>query len=156
MITARIPLPHGGGKQWPNRVVVHAMAEYIEYQGRHLHAVDLLDELRLSAHALVTPSAVVIRCRNDDETAWHAKGHNSNTLGIEILVPGVHGYGSFLEAIEKPYYSREQLLATVEQVRTWMNKYPIHEVVRHSDIDPERKQDPGSGFRWNEFKAMLK
>lgn len=156
MQIARIPLPHGGGKQWPNVVVVHAMAEYIEYEGRHLHAVDLLNELRLSAHALVTPSAVVIRCREDDQTAWHAKGHNGNTLGVEILVPGVHGYGSFLEAIEKPYCSRPQMLAAVEQVRVWMNKFTIHEVVRHSDIDPERKTDPGSGFNWGEFKAMLK
>lgn len=151
MEIADIPLPDGGGQQWPNRIIVHSMAQFINDRGTAYYASEWLRHLGLSAHALVDPSGVLVRCREDTEMAWHAKGHNSNTLGIEILVPGVHDYGTFVERIKTPYCTDVQLEAAKWQVSEWVRKHNISEIARHSDVDPDRKVDPGAGLDWSKF-----
>lgn len=139
----------------PNRIIVHAMAENIMSDGTTYTSIDWLNEIGLSAHALCTPNGEIIRCRKDDQGAWHAKGHNENTLGIEFLVPGVHGYGSFIETIKRPYLTDKQHRAGTEFVKNWMDLWDITEIQRHSDIDPNRKKDPGKGFPWVQFLEDL-
>ena len=149
-------LAHGSpGLNEPKRIIVHAMAEYIIDGKRTDHAVPFLERYRLSAHALVAPDGSIYRCREDDEKAWHAKGYNRDSLGIEFLVPGDHDYGSFLEAIKRPYLTDAEYTNGLEQVREWMDLYPVVSVDRHSDVSPGRKVDPGDGFPWEEFKADL-
>ena len=153
MDIANIPLPKGLRSNSPKRIVIHAMGEFIEYEGRHVHAYELLREIGLSAHRLLTPSGDMIKCREDNQGAYHAKGHNTDTLGIEILVPGVHSYASFIEAIKTPYMTSEQYRNLVYIVDSWKVKHNISKenIVRHSDIDPARKKDPGEGFPWEDF-----
>ena len=143
-------IPHGGGTQNPEEIVIHAMGEYIKDKEHPTHAVAFLNEYKLSAHVLIAPSDIY-RCRNDTEQAWHARGHNRNSLGIEFLVPGQHDYGSFVEAIKSPYLIEEQFKNGIMIVQEWMNLYPIKRIRRHSDISPGRKVDPGDGFPWEEF-----
>lgn len=131
------------------------MGEYIRDGKRTDHAVPFLERYKLSAHALVAPDGSIYRCREDDEKAWHAKGYNRDSLGIEFLVPGDHDYGSFLKAIKHPYLTDAEYTNGLEQVREWMDLYPIVSVDRHSDVSPGRKVDPGDGFPWEEFKADL-
>lgn len=148
MITHDAYLEHGGTViNNPDTVVVHAMGEYI---GRD-HAVLFLNKLKLSAHALIAPDGSVYRCRRDDQRAWHARGHNTNSLGIEFLVPGEHDYSSFLSAIKNPYLTDAQRQAGLDQVREWLMLRPIKTITRHSDISPGRKVDPGDGFPWVDF-----
>lgn len=154
------PLPNGPHIQEPKRIIVHAMGEYIIYVDDHhrqqiLHAVDYLDMRGLSAHCLVTPSGVRIRCWRDDQGAWHAKGHNINSLGIEYLVPGVHNYASFEQKIQFDYVSPAQWAAGLDEVRRWKRLYHITQIERHSDVDPDRKIDPGDGFPWQKFLEAL-
>jgi len=95
-------IPYGGGKQRPTEIIVHCMAENIQNENNpevYDHAVAFLNEYKLSAHALIAPNGDIYRCRFDEEQAWHARGHNKNTLGIEFLVQGDHNYGSFVENI---------------------------------------------------------
>ncbi len=151
---AQIPLPHGARSNQPKKeIIVHAMGEYIDQADRDYSAWDWLDKLGLSAHALVCPNGVVIRCRDDDQGAYHARGHNRNSLGVEFLVPGVHTYGTFLAALRTDYVSEAQMAAGVELVRGWVVAYNIQvdQVLRHSDVSPGRKHDPGGGFPWTEF-----
>jgi len=126
------------------------MAEYIE-DGITYHAVDYLNKLGLSAHSLITPSGVNIRCRKNGEGAYHAKNFNTDSLGIEILVPGVHTYQTFIRKIQEPYCTQIQYDSTVSQVKDWIRIFGITEIKRHSDIDPTRKKDPGDGFPWTQF-----
>lgn len=151
MIKHSIPLEKGGLTNNPDRIVIHAMGEFIKYEGRILHAVDFLREIGLSAHALVCPDGAIIRCRTDNLGAYHAKGHNTNTLGMEFLVRGVHDYESFINTIKGEYLTFDQFQAGVEQCYEWALNYTITDIVRHSDIDPKRKKDPGTGFPWNQF-----
>ena len=162
MIYREILLPRGARHQDPKRIIVHAMGEYIFYDGIYMHAVDLLRNIRykvkgetkkgLSAHILVCPDGDIIRCRQDDQGAYHAAGHNDNSLGIEFLVKGSHDARSFRKAIKEEYLTPEQYKAGMEFVRDeWRIKKGILRLERHSDVSPERKQDPGEGFPWDQF-----
>lgn len=144
---------YGAKHNKPDMIVVHAMGEYIESSDgeTYLGAADMLDSIGLSAHALVSPDGSVCRLRNDDEGAFHAGGFNTNSLGIEVLVPGNHNYGTFLNAIARPYMTPAQYDAVVAQCRKWMRLYRIKRIVRHSDLSPVRKLDPGDGFPWGQF-----
>lgn len=154
------PLEHGPAQQTPGRIVVHAMAEYLDYEGERLHAADFLDRMGLSAHLLAAPDGSLIRCREDDQGAWHAKGHNADSLGIEALVPGVFSYEPFVQRIAEPWVARAQRDAILDALRHWRMLWKIGSVPgqldRHSDVDPDRKVDPGSGFCWTEIKNRLR
>jgi len=145
--------PNGPKKNKPNRIIVHAMSEYLVEDGEALHASDFLEKHGLSAHALVTPDGEIITCRYDDEGAWHAKGYNTDSLGIEFLVEGLHTYTEFLEAMKTNYVTSSQWNAGVDHIIHWVENHPIERIDRHSDVDPARKFDPGQGFDWERFMA---
>lgn len=132
------------------------MAEYIK-DPDPIHAPTFLEQYKLSAHALITPSGDTILCRDDDQRAWHARGYNTDSLGIEFLVEGEHDYASFVEKIKSPYLSVMQFDAGIEAVRSWIDAYDIsiNRIDRHSDLSPGRKVDPGAGFPWKIFLERL-
>ena len=142
-----LPLFEGGGKQKAKKVIIHSMAEFIEAGEHDFSAWGLLYSLGLSAHYLVTPTGVVIQCRDDDETAWHARGYNTNSIGIEVLVAGEHTYETFIERIKTPWVYGEQYTALVGLCK----RFEGLSFVRHSDVSPGRKFDPGEGFQWETF-----
>ena len=144
---------HGGDRvNTPRTIVVHCMGEYIaDGQGGYDHAVKFLDKYKLSAHALIAPDGINFRCRQDNQHAWHARGHNRDSLGIEFLVQGDHDYRTFIEAIKNNYLAAEQYRAGVDQVKEWIALHNIDRVTRHRDISPGRKVDPGAGFPWRKF-----
>jgi N-acetyl-anhydromuramyl-L-alanine amidase AmpD len=67
-----------------NLIVVHAMGEYIKDGNNVYSAARFLKKIGLSAHYLVTPSGVILRCVREAQIAWHAKGFNTNSIGIEV------------------------------------------------------------------------
>ena len=147
-------IPHGSSYQEPDTIIIHSMGEYI-CDPDPKHAVAFLNDYKLSAHALIAPDGEIFFCRSPNEGAWHARGHNKNTLGIEFLVAGEHNYFTFLEAIKSPYLTDKQLAAGVQLCKQWMNEYAIKEIKRHSDVSPGRKVDPGTGFPWDYFLTLL-
>lgn len=146
------PLEAGADRQTPKKIVVHSMGEFI-LDPKPIHASDFLAKLGLSAHALVCPDGDIYVCRDDDEGAYHARGYNRNSLGIEFLVEGHHNYASFIEKIKSPFVTEDQLKAGIEAVKSWVRAYdiPREKILRHSDISPGRKVDPGAGFPWGDF-----
>jgi N-acetyl-anhydromuramyl-L-alanine amidase AmpD len=151
-------LRSGGMRDAVDIIVVHSMGEFVkagEMPAVHAHA--MLKELGLSAHYLVTPSGDVASCVPEAEVAWHCKGVNRRSIGIEVLVAGCWDWNGFVERIKSPdAFSDEQILATSDLVKGLMRRYGVvpSNVRRHADLS-DTKPDPGSGFPWGAFKQII-
>ena len=145
----------GGGTQIPRRIITHSIGEFIDDGQLIQWAPDFISRIGLSAHYFITPSGVVIQQRQDRLMAWHAKGHNQGTIGIEWMVPGIHDYDSFLQKITEDWVGEKQFSAGVELYKDLVRKHAIEANQRHSDIDPQRKKDPGSGFPWEALNNVI-
>jgi AmpD protein len=108
-------------------------------------------ELKASAHFLVRRDGEVIQFVPCVKRAWHAgesswKGRtrcNDFSIGIEVEGDG--------EAPFTPAQYRRLAAVT----RVLLARYPIAEIVGHSDIAPARKVDPGPQFNWARYRAMI-
>jgi N-acetyl-anhydromuramyl-L-alanine amidase AmpD len=147
----------GGGIQMPNRLIIHSMSEWFEIDGKKMYADEFLKSVKLSAHFLLCPNGDFIKLRKTHEIAYHAKGHNTNTIGIEVLVEGVHTYETFLSRIKEDWVTPVQMEELIGMSKGIMDYYDIsiENVLRHSDIDYPRKVDPGN-LDWEYFKSKLK
>lgn len=161
MLIANIPSTIGRRENNPDNIIIHAMAEFIEGGAEDFFAPDWLTKLGLSAHYYVTPSGVILQQRLDQQSAYHAGPNwNNRSIGIEILVPGIHTYATFLDRIRDKWISDEstQFVSTLELAiracQEW--EIPPTRVYQHSYIDPGRKQDPGKGFPWKAFEQRLR
>ncbi|WP_036766262.1 N-acetylmuramoyl-L-alanine amidase [Parvularcula oceani] len=114
-----------------------------------------LDRLRdpdakVSAHYLIEEDGTLFRLVPEAERAWHAgvaqwQGRsdvNAMSVGIEIVNPGHEfGYRDFPAA---------QIDALIPLLRGILRRHdiPAERVVGHSDVAPDRKDDPGELFPW--------
>ena len=158
MRVATMPLKHTGGAHRPRGIIVHAMAEFLELGDVDQDARSYLDKVGLSAHAFVHPSGTVVRAVPDELVAFHARGFNAGWLGVEILVPGVHTYSTFLRELARGWCTDAGWRSAVRLVQEWRARWdiPVQRVLRHSDVAPERKYDPGEGFAWGAFKESVR
>ena len=115
-------------------------------------AIDRLrdPEAAVSSHYVVDEDGTVIRLVPEERRAWHAgvshwRGHsalNGRSIGIEIVNPGHEwGYRDF------PVL---QLAAVCDLCLLILSRHPIpaRNVIGHSDVAADRKQDPGERFDW--------
>jgi len=110
-------------------------------------------EPHVSAHYMVEEDGRVFALVPEDKRAWQAgrswwrgdEDLNSRSIGIEIVNPGHEwGYRPFPEP---------QIAAVLELCRGILSRWPIpqNRIVAHSDIAPDRKEDPGELFPWKRF-----
>lgn len=110
-------------------------------------------EPRVSAHYMVEEDGRVFALVPEDKRAWQAgrswwrgdEDLNSRSIGIEIVNPGHEwGYRPFPEP---------QIAAVLELCQGILSRWPIpqNRIVAHSDIAPDRKEDPGELFPWKRF-----
>lgn len=110
---------------------------------------------RVSAHYVVEEDGAVFRLVPEERRAWHAgvshwRGHeglNGRSIGIEIVNPG-HDWGY------RPFPAL-QMAALCDLCLEILARHPIPamQVVAHSDVAPDRKQDPGELFDWEGLAA---
>lgn len=121
-------------------------------------AIDWLanPESKVSAHYVVTEEGEIVRMVAEDKRAWHAGKSwwrgitdvNSASIGIEIVNPGHEwGYRAFPDA---------QIEALIPLVHEIVQRHGITRgnIVGHSDVAPERKQDPGELFPWAKLARL--
>ena len=105
---------------------------------------------RVSSHYVVEEDGKIWRLVPEARRAWHAgvsywrgrTGLNDVSVGIEIVNPGhEHGYRDF------PVL---QMAAVCDLCLDIFSRHPVptRNVVAHSDVAPDRKEDPGERFDW--------
>ena len=105
---------------------------------------------KVSSHYVVEEDGRVFALVDEDRRAWHAgvsfwrgeRDINGCSIGIEIVNPGHEfGYRDFPDA------QIEAVIALLDDIRArWT--IPDARVLGHSDVAPDRKQDPGERFPW--------
>ena len=142
------PSPNFGPRKAPPHMLV------LHYTGMR-GGEAALDRLRdpaaqVSAHYMVEEDGRIFRLVPEERRAWHAgksswRGEtdvNSASVGVEIVNPGHEfGYRPF------PEPQIASVLALVGDIRSRWTIEDVN-VVGHSDIAPDRKEDPGELFPW--------
>lgn len=108
-------------------------------------------DLRVSAHFFVRRDGALVQFVSTEDRAWHAgvscwKGRercNDYSVGIELE-------GCDTMPFEPVQYERLAML--VREVRA---RYPVEDVVGHSEVAPGRKTDPGPCFDWALLHALV-
>lgn len=104
----------------------------------------------VSAHYLIDEDGTITQLVDEEKRAWHAgvsfwageTDINSQSVGIELQNPGHDwGYRDFPD---------EQIFSLVELASDILIRHqiPAKNVLGHSDVAPDRKQDPGELFPW--------
>lgn len=123
-------------------------------------SIKILTEQQVSAHYLLTdaPQPVIYRLVDESRAAYHAGNSswknytqlNNSSIGIEIVnagwkdTPAGRVYAPFPQT---------QVDALVGLVKDIVQRHGIapENVLGHSDIAPQRKQDPGPLFPWKQL-----
>ncbi|MDB5416479.1 MAG: N-acetylmuramoyl-L-alanine amidase [Rubritepida sp.] len=109
----------------------------------------------VSSHYVVEEDGEVFRlvpealkARHAGVSHWRGKSAlNENSIGIEIVNPG-HEWGY-------RHFPAMQMAAVADLCLEILARHPIpaRNVVGHSDVSPDRKQDPGEFFDWRGLAA---
>jgi N-acetylmuramoyl-L-alanine amidase len=135
----------------PGTVIDTLVLHYTGMQSAQA-AIDRLrsEAARVSSHYVVEEDGTIHRLVPESRRAWHAgvsfwrgrEALNGHSIGIEIVNPGHEwGYRAF------PVL---QLVAVCDLCLEILSRHPVpaRNIVGHSDIAPDRKQDPGELFDW--------
>lgn len=114
-------------------------------------AYEPLHALRVSAHFFVRRTGEIIQFVSCGRRAWHAgesawRGRsrcNDFSIGVE------------LEGTDIAPYADVQYRRLARLARALGRRYPIADIVGHSDIAPVRKTDPGPAFDWPRLRALV-
>ncbi|MEX3010110.1 N-acetylmuramoyl-L-alanine amidase [Hoeflea sp. TYP-13] len=112
----------------------------------------------VSAHYFIYEDGRIVQMVAEEMRAWHAgnslwKGehdNNSRSIGIEIANPGHQG--------DYHEFPPEQIAAVIRLCQNCVRRWAIvpERVLAHSDIAPQRKEDPGEKFPWRSlFEASV-
>jgi N-acetylmuramoyl-L-alanine amidase len=125
-------------------------------------SIKILTEQQVSAHYLLTdePKPTIYNLVDESAAAWHAGNSswknftqlNNSSIGIEIVNPGWKDTPN--GRVYAPF-TQPQVDALIPLVRDIVARHHItpDNVLGHSDIAPQRKQDPGPMFPWKQLAA---
>jgi AmpD protein len=107
--------------------------------------------LRVSAHFFIRRDGELVQFVACGRRAWHAgvsswrgrPGCNDYSVGIE------------LEGTDALPYQSAQYRRLAQVARALRRRYPIRDMVGHSDVAPGRKTDPGAAFDWQHLGKLL-
>ena len=117
-------------------------------------SLEVLTTQEVSSHFLISDVETdpVYALVDEDRRAWHAgvsewktsKNRNDSSIGIEIVNPG------YIKVDEFVPYKDFQIKNLAVLLKYLSEKYeiPPTNILGHSDIAPQRKQDPGPLLPW--------
>jgi len=110
-----------------------------------------ISHLKVSSHFFIRRDGELVQFVLCGRRAWHAgvsswrgrPGCNDYSVGIE------------LEGADDVPYKMAQYRMLAQVARALRMRYPIRDMVGHSDVAPGRKTDPGAAFDWPRLGRML-
>lgn len=109
---------------------------------------------KVSCHYIISLEGHIYQLVNDTKRAWHAgksawknkTNLNHNSIGIEIVDTTDQG-------IRVHNFPEKQMNAVIWLCKNLYTKHniPKFNVLAHSDVAPDRKDDPGQYFNWQEL-----
>lgn len=110
-----------------------------------------IQHLRVSAHYFVRRTGELIQFVPPEARAWHAgastwRGRercNDFSIGIE------------LEGCDTLPFEPVQYRVLADLLDDLCRRFPVEDIVGHSDIAPGRKTDPGPCFDWQRLRSSL-
>ncbi|MEW6120319.1 MAG: 1,6-anhydro-N-acetylmuramyl-L-alanine amidase AmpD [Pseudomonadota bacterium] len=105
--------------------------------------------LRVSAHFVIRRDGSLIQFVPCSMRAWHAG--TSNWEGRERC--NDFSVGIELEGSDETPFAEAQYATLIPLVKALKHRYPVCNVVGHSDIAPGRKTDPGPHFDWQRLRT---
>ncbi len=107
--------------------------------------------MRVSAHFFIRRDGALFQFVACSRRAWHAgvsswrgvRTCNDFSVGIE------------LEGTDDLAYTAPQYAVLARVARGLCRRYPIRDMVGHSDVAPGRKTDPGPAFDWSRLGRLL-
>lgn len=108
--------------------------------------------MEVSSHFFLRRTGEIVQFVPCELRAWHAgrscwKGRercNDFSIGVE------------LEGTDEIPYTESQYARLIALTRALGARYPLREILGHSDIAPGRKTDPGAAFDWLRYRAALR
>ena len=105
---------------------------------------------KVSAHYLVEEDGRIFSLVPEERRAWHAgksfwrgeRDINARSIGVEVVNPGHEfGYRAFPDA---------QIAAVIDLLGEVRSHWSVDDerLLGHSDVAPDRKEDPGELFPW--------
>lgn len=148
---ARSRLSPNFNERWNSKAAYMLVLHYTGMQSAEAALERLcVPDAQVSVHYLVDEQGQIFQLVDEDKRAWHAgvgcwRGEtdiNSASIGIEIVNPG-HEFGYVP-------FPPEQMQAVIKLSADIVIRHGIKpfNVIGHSDIAPERKEDPGELFDW--------
>ena len=137
----------------PDLIVLHSIGSATG--GEALRTLCAPEAPRVSAHYFVTEEGRIVQLVPETMRDWHAGpsawagGHdiNSRSIGIEVSVLN--------KMLDNADFPEGQIEAVIDLCLDVAGRHFIRpeRVLGHSDIAPDRKQDPGEKFPWGKLHA---
>ena len=108
-----------------------------------------LEGLKVSAHILIERNGSLIQFVPFNKCAWHAG--QSNYAGRDRC--NEFSIGIELKGSIKEEFTRDQYSVLNDLLDLLKKEYGYMDVVGHSEIAPDRKNDPGPYFNWDLINA---
>ena len=130
-------------KEYDNNHVISFFTNKLNYDAHE--SFKELEQLRVSSHLFIRRSGEVIQFVPFNKKAWHAgksnyKGRenfNEFSIGIELE-------GSVDDVFTDNQYHRLKIV--IQELKELYPSIKDSNILRHSDIAPNRKKDPGKYF----------
>ena len=115
------------------------------------------NQKRISIHYIIGRAGEMVRMVPESRVAFHVRGHNADSIGIELIN---HGDG-------RDPFSEPQISALIGLLRDLLARYHLQPTAlkAHSELDRseltcgarrlKRKVDPGAAFPWARIRAAL-
>jgi N-acetylmuramoyl-L-alanine amidase len=106
---------------------------------------------KVSCHYLINTDGKLYKMVDDKHRAWHAgksywrehQALNDNSIGIELV-------DTTSQNVRLKKFPKAQMKSLIKLLKSLSKRYKIPRcnIVAHSDIAPDRKDDPGEHFDW--------